>query len=79
VKKKKRVEQVTRALIGFRPGQRVRVVRPRDSWLSGSTEGLIVTLGNPMLDDMEDKRHPKNRWSLEDHVWWLAECSMELL
>jgi hypothetical protein len=75
VKKKERVERVTRALIGFRPGQSVRIVRPGDSWLS-ACEGEIVILELRLPDE---KNHPKNRWRLKGKAWWLAECSMELL
>jgi len=75
VKKKDRVEQITRALIGFGPGQQVRVIRAANSWLSTS-EGKIVTLEQRIPDE---KGHPKNRWRVKEHTWWLAECSMELL
>lgn len=76
MKKKERVKQVTRALIGFKPGQRVRVIRAANSWLSSDTNGKIVTLGHRLPDE---KNHPKNRWVLKDLRWWLAECSMEEL
>lgn len=78
MKKKERVEQVTHALLGFRPGQRIRVVHAARSHLPQHVEGAIVTLDYLLAHDV-DVETPKNRWRLREHSWWLAESSMEEL
>lgn len=76
MKKEERVEQVARALIGFKPGQRIRIIRASDSWLTHLVEGKIVTLESRLPNE---KGNPKNRWRIVEHIWWLTESSMELL